>query len=387
MSTPEILFGQAFPSLLSICKDMPPQVKVAFSWNPSNYTSRFMYMKSLEKKVLNGTMSELESEYILTNLWIKKEQMVRTYMRILLNKWIQKKYGTRFLNTEDPCTLSKPNKAISVFDYKSRGVYNFEANSLRTLFETSLLYTEWMFPIPSHPKNPLTNIQFHEGQRLTIINELRKHGYGSWSIEAYKHCKWNLRVFALDNSTQIKIHSINEMVKNPNDDTKEFLIDFIIEQYEENEINYAPYKAILRWAVKHKLSDPYMVLWLKLMRDYYVIKYRYNINYTNIDDNKLNIIYVRSMNLFENTQKLNEFRNELRSSSQYQPAPLPPPQEDPPEAHPQPQLPQHIVPHSTVVYFQTLDEVLDNILNQTHAIVQQYGQNNGTHDVYDDDDL
>jgi len=368
----ESQFDQVFPSLLSICKDMPPQIKVAFSWNGNDFTSRFMFMKALERKLTTTNTTHLTMEYTNLNLWRMKEQRVRTNMRILLNKWIQKKYSKRILNTDDPCTLNPPVKCIKVFDFKSRGIYNFEASSLKKQFETALLYSEWLFSVPSHPKNPLTNIEFNEGQRLVIIDEMRKYGYGSWSIEAYKQSRWNLRNFSLDNSTQIKIHSINEMCKNPNEDTKEILKDFIIEQYEENDINNLSVKNTLKWAVKNRLNDPYMIAWLKLMKEYYTLKFRYFI--LSSDDDKLNVIYVRSMILFDDYDKINEFRMQMTTGPHTPPliSQIPILDDSESENIEIYSSVNYIPGTSTVVYYQTIEEIVTNIINNSNNIVETY---------------
>ena len=224
-----------------------------------------------------------------------------------MNKWLHKKYKNRILNIDDPCTLMPPLKPIKFFDPTSRGFYQFEASSLKKHFETSLQYSEWLFPKPSHPKNPLTNIPFNEGQMITIVDCLRRYGYGSWFIEAYRSVGWNLPHFTSDNAPNLKINAITQICKNPNFETYEFLNEFIVNQYDENDLDQPLIKAVLKWAVKYKLDDDYMKHWLNLMKDYYIIKYRNNIN-DDTDTDKLNIIYIRSMRLFDNTEKLNEYK-------------------------------------------------------------------------------
>ena len=305
-----------FVSLVSICKDIPLNVKVIFHKHKYNLTNRIKYKEMTFKKIQqyrekkSQFVSIFENEYASLCSWIEKERHVRTYMKILVNKWLQKKYKNRILNVDDPCTLLPPLKPIKFFDHMSHGFYQFEASSLKKQFETALQYSEWLFPKPSHPKNPLTNIPFNEGQMITIVDCLRKYGYGSWFIEAYRSVGWNLTNFVADNATNLKINSITQLCKNPNAETYEFLDEFIVNQYDENELDQPLIKSVLRWAAKYKLDDDYMKLWLNLMKDYYIIKYRNNINDDDIDTDKLNIIYIRSMRLFDNTEKLNEYKTE-----------------------------------------------------------------------------
>jgi len=319
--------AKLFPSLLSICKDIPMSIKIIFYKNKYSIRERTKYKQRLEKNIVKYTdnkspfVTVFEKEYAEYSEWMEKERTVHINMKILFNKWIQKKYKNRLLNTEDPCTLQPPVKCVKIFDFKSRGFYQFEASSLKKQFETALQYSEWLFPKPNHPKNPLTNLDFNEGQRITIVDSLRKYGYGSWFIEAYRSSRWNLTNFSLDNFTNLKINSITQICKNPTGETLEYLDDFIVSQYEDNDINKPIVKIALRWAVKHRLDDAYMKTWLNLMKDYYIIRYRYDIIENSANTNKLNVIYVRSMQLFDNTEKIEEYKTALGA-----PPPPPPPQ-------------------------------------------------------------
>lgn len=303
-----------FVSLLSICETIPMNIKIIFSQHKCSIKSRNNYKENTEKRMKkyrekNSVFLPLfESEYKTLCYWINKEQHTRTYMRVIVNKWLQKKYGNRNLNTVDPCTLCEPVKAIKIFDPSSRGNYVFEAHSLKKHFESALTYSEWMFPKPSHPKNPLTNLDFNEGQCHTIVQSLQKHSYSSWIIEAYKASRWNLGNFALDNGISLKINSITQLCKEPNTETQELLDEFIVNQYEDNDIDDPVVKIVLNWAIKNKLNNAYMKSWINLMKDYYILKFRYNI--TDDDHTKLNVIYVRSMQLFDKKEIIEDYKNE-----------------------------------------------------------------------------
>jgi hypothetical protein len=319
----EILpYDQIFKSLLSIAKDIPINIKIILSNTKFSIKNRIKHKESIlkriekYKKLNNPFISIFEEEYTTFCSWIKKEQHVRTYMKILFNKWLHKKYNNRLLNIDDPCTLLPPVKLIKLFDPASRGFYQFEASSLKKQFDTSLQYSEWLFPKPSHPKNPLTNIPFNEGQRISITNALRKYGYTSWFIEAYRSIRWNLTNFVSDNSINLKINTITEMCKNPNGETIELLNEFITNQYEENEVNKPVIILICKWAIKYRLHDEYMKKWLNLMKDYYIIKFRNNITIDDDDTYKLNIIYVNSLELFRRIDKLNEYIEIAKNNNQ-----------------------------------------------------------------------
>lgn len=294
-------------SLLSICNDLPEVIKIHLSMGKKNIKSRIKQIEYYEKDIINSPIDELRK-------WVQKEQMVRTSMRRLVCLWLQRKYGKRILNNEDPCTLMTPIKLVRFFDIKSRGVYQFEASSLKKQFDISLTYSSWMFPEPKHPKNPLTNIDFNEGQRITIINSLRNYGYTSMLIEAYKLAQWNIIHFRNDNYTQLKYHAINNICNNVGPETAELLSEFIELQYTENQKNDNNILHALNWAIKNKLDDSYMKTWINLMKKYYTIKARFMIQDNDVEHIKLNIIYVLSMQLFDNPI-INTY-NTLRLSEQ-----------------------------------------------------------------------
>jgi len=274
-----------------------------------NYIQRLSRISNLTPKHLKANPKSIPFYEIIKEykLWINKEQQVRSAMRILVYKWLQRKYGNRILNDHDPWTLYPPKNIVSIFDAKSRGIYQFEASSLRHHIETGLGYSQWLFSSPYAPKNPLTNIEFHEGQRITILNGLRKHGYGSWMIEAYKICNWNLKTFRLDNSIQLSLYAINQIIKNPNEELYDMLEDFIEEQYDENKIKKRKALIVVIWAVREMINTEYMKKWVKLFHDYYKIKFRYHIETTN--NIILRSIYVRSLQLFDDNASISVLAN------------------------------------------------------------------------------
>lgn len=312
-------FKDIFPSLLSNLNSMPPSIQVCFSMTDSSLKARNEYLEAyinrlnkisdLSPKYLRENPTEIPFFEIIVELsnWIDLEQRVRLGMRKLVYMWLQKKYQHRCLSDNDPWTMSPPVHCIRIFDAKSRGYYQFEANSLRKHIESCLGYAQWLFPAAYVPKNPLTNIPFHEGQLLSILKQLRSYGYGSWMIEAYKAANWNLKRFAIDNSIQVKLYALNQVVKNPNDELYEMLEDFIDDQYEENRIPKKKALVAVKWAVREMLGNEYMQKWLKLFHDYYKLKYRYNIESSN--DIMLRSIYVRSMQLFDDNAAISVLAN------------------------------------------------------------------------------
>jgi len=207
--------------------------------------------------------------------WVYVEQRVRTAMRNLVRIWLHKKYKSRHLNEEDPWTLSKPEKCISVFDVQSRGLYRFEASSLKKQIESSLGYSEWAFPRPSNPKNPCTNIPFHNGQLLKIMHDIRMYGIGSWMMEAFLNSKYNLIEFCLENTTVLKIHALKQIIKEQSAELIAFMDDFIDEQHTFHCLTNIFTTSIIKWALRMKFNDVYIQAWIQLFYNFMITKYKH----------------------------------------------------------------------------------------------------------------
>jgi hypothetical protein len=318
-------FHEIFPSLLSIVKNIPVHIKITFSlMRDDSLKTRQLYLMGYTKRFedlersIQPHLAVIESLSTLTRsyykicvdeltTWIATEQRVRTAMRRLTYLWLQKKYGKRFLNDDDPWTLAPPGKPIRIFDMKSRGVYQFEAHSIKKHMELALGYSEWMFPKPSTPKNPCTNIELSDGQLTTILKGLRSHGYGSWMIEAFSASRWDIKLFGIDNTVQLKLFGFEQLIKSQSPEMIELLEDFVEFQHEANIPTKEHILTALLWATSHKLNEPYMKQWISLFHEYHKIKIRYNVS----DKSRhMNAIYVKSMQLFDNREVLYKYEKE-----------------------------------------------------------------------------
>ena len=205
-----------------------------------------------------------------------KEQHIRTTFRNFVRIWLHNHYKGRFLNTEDPATMEVPRNPIRVYDTKQKGTYVFEASSLFKSTEKDLSYAQWLFPEPSHPKNPLTNLVWKLGQRLHIIQQFRSLNMGSWMIESYNKLHFNLRTFRDLFMVPLKIHALNDLSRNPsNEHTIDFVSEFMEDMIEHFETETITNLALLKWASCHMYTHPYIASW----RDTWVQIYRYKIMY------------------------------------------------------------------------------------------------------------
>jgi hypothetical protein len=293
---------------------LPPELRLDFLFIKQGIQNRYEYLEceknsirelSLYRLNINIDILKYENRLKRLRFWIRKDQHVRTVLRRFVQLWLYKHYKTRFVNTEDPATLSIPRLAIHVYDTSVKGTYVFEAFSLRKSIQMNLTFTDWMFPAPSPPKNPLTNLPFSMPQMLRILEQLRAANATNWWIEAYYQSKFNLSSLTNVFSIQLKLNSITELVRNrSSEEYIEYLQEFVEEQFDAHDIEFTSYLTILRWAVIHLPNDPYMMKWASAMYEFKKVRILYSISDTVIDHILFDPLYPLTLRLFYKTGEL-----------------------------------------------------------------------------------
>lgn len=267
--------------------------------------------------------------------WLRTEIRCRVAFRNLVRHWLWKRYASNDLNTEDPATLSEPIQPIRVFDVSARGTYIFEAASLRKSMERDLNYCDWLFPEPSHPKNPFTNLPFHAGHRIHILQQLRVFQQGSWILESYHQMKWQLKPFRDIFLVPLKMRALQEICRNPtSEETIDYLLEYIEDHYDYHEIHQPLILTVLRWATKHMTTDPYMLKWLDSFRQYYSIQIIYGELFLENNHTLRNTLYTVTHDLLKQIKQINrlakirneriaERRQQQAAAGQRDPQPLP----------------------------------------------------------------
>jgi hypothetical protein len=238
--------------------------------------------------------------------WNMIESKCRTAFRNLVSRWLFKRYSTNRLNTEDPATLSEPIQPIHVFDSTARGTYVFEAASLRKSMERDLNYCDWLFPEPFHPKNPLTNLPFHMGHRIYLLQQLRSYNQGSWILEGYHRTKWNLKAFRDIFLVPLKTRALQDICRNPtSEETIDYMIEYIEDHYEYHQIHRPEILIILKWAVKNASMDPYMLEWLQSFKQYYSVQIIYGEHFLENNTTLQATLYGVTRHLFRQIKTIN----------------------------------------------------------------------------------
>jgi hypothetical protein len=291
----------------------PQDIQLHMAFSQQSYKERQLSLFSLKSEIqfmkrirsFKFDIKPMEDQYKLRIYWYNKDQKIRYCFKKLVNAWIYKRYKTRYLNTDDPGTLSPPVKQIVLFDPRTRGTYLFEASTLKRAMEAELGYSNWLFPEPKHPKNPLTNLVLTEGQRIMILYELRKLNMTSWILEAYEECCWNLDAFRQNYYVKLKFIGLEDIIRNPTgEELQELLEEFIEDHYMYHEINYSCHLSILKWAVRYSIADAYMKDWITCFRDYYKLEILHGKPQILNNPELTDPIYDKTALLFENSAEL-----------------------------------------------------------------------------------
>ncbi len=260
-----------------MCADIPIEARTSFTWCiGTSITARLDYIDDLKEQLFMCTHNQFISQNMkdalqyrldTTQEWFTKERRCIVAFRFLVARWLYNRYKNRKLNEEDPATLSVPTKPVNVYDSKQRGVYTFEATTIRKRCETALTFATWMFPEPKRPSNPLTNLPFTDGQLLAILQACRCYGFGSWLLEAYRRAQWDLKGFLSLYIIPLKIRALEDLCRNNTDgEFQDMMTDFIEDHHAYHRIVFASHLKIIKWAVIHEPNTEYMKGWMSCFR-------------------------------------------------------------------------------------------------------------------------
>ena len=238
----------------------------AFKTPSDNQTIITLYESS---PILQSSVLKLKDMLQRRNIWFFRNQVLRTAFKRLAQVWLYKKYRVRHLNSVDVATLEEPKKPVYIYDARAKGVYMFEAATLRRSINAELSFTDWLFPDPQPPRNAWTNCPFTIPQLLTIRKSLYIHEMCSVFLESYKQVKWDLLQYLETYKIPIKLAGLQNMLRNKT--SEEYIVllsEFIEDEFEYHDIEYASTLTILKWSVVYCSSDPYIQQWTDTFEDY-----------------------------------------------------------------------------------------------------------------------
>jgi hypothetical protein len=241
-------------------------VSNTFRNNAGNQQLLMLYQNT---PMLQPYIQSLKDSFQRRGLWMFRNQSLRTAFKRLAQLWLYKRYRGRYLNTVDVATLEEPKKAISVYDSKAKGMYTFEATTLKRCIDSDLSFTSWLFPEPHIPRNTWTNCAFTIPQLLTIQRGLYRYEMTSVFLEIFKKSRWNLALYLEMYTIPIKLEGLRNMIQNTTSDEYITLIsEFIEDEHDYHDIEYVSHLTILKWAVSHCTKDAYMLEWVRVFEEY-----------------------------------------------------------------------------------------------------------------------
>ncbi len=321
------------PSILACSPKLPPSVRFEFSACQVGFTNRqeklkmlreeFTLYTNIQDKQYKIPIEILKEDLELKEKWFQIESRCITAFRSLVALWLYKKYSKRQLNTEDPATLCEPTKPIQIFDGIVRGMYVFEAVTLKKHIEGALSYAEWLVPYPKPPTNPLTNIPFTKAQLLKILDDMRSYRIGSWIFEAYRRLEFIVPIFREIFMVPVKIRALEDMIRNPtSENTIELVTEFVQEEFDSGEIPFTTHLEIIKWAIEKMPEHPYIQEWMTLYHSYTSSVILHGANIDKINDIEIDI-HNSAMELFERHDQILELgRLRLKSMTRRRVIPL-----------------------------------------------------------------
>lgn len=200
-----------------------------YNWNSMRFQveNPASYVPSPETtKWLNAYWARQEAEwkkvkYIYAFLFKMRRMMSGMIHNYRINRCLK-----NVKNTEDVVTLEIPRKLVRVLDVKHRCSYVYEASTMRRLIENRISLSDYMFPNPMPPLNPLTNMNLTQGQLISVIKQCKAHGQYSWILDGLLKYEGNVKLFSSFFKQPLKVRAIETHFKGPIYIYKEEVIDF-----------------------------------------------------------------------------------------------------------------------------------------------------------------
>ncbi len=260
-------------SIFDCTSIVPISARMALNTENRSITFRTNYVNEqtnklfLDKTIPHELFLLMFEQLKIIKEWVNTERKCIQAFRSLVRLWLQRRYGTRLLNAEDPATLAEPIKPVLVFDYASRGLYCFELSTIKKDIESNLTYADWLDPEPLPPKNPFTNVPFTIGQLVKILHDLRVYGRNSWILESYRSSGMNERIFRNLFQAPLKIRVMQDKIKNQDSDFLELFDDFVDDEHDYHGLTSVTDTLTIKWAIRNETEHRLMQAWIGVFRN------------------------------------------------------------------------------------------------------------------------
>jgi hypothetical protein len=207
-----------------------------------------------------------------------EEGRLRARLRPFFHCWRLRRLSRRPLNYDDPATLSPPRIPIVLYDWSARGVWTYEAASLRDQVSAELTHVSYEFPESQAPRNPLTNKEFTYAQILSVVRQLRAAVKTNSLVEGYAELGFKIGAFQAVYWRKIRLRHFerNYRDERSEDFRREFAAFLETIVYKMIRLEHRlVYDELFHWAVYHALDEPYIQEWKGLYRQYQITEILY----------------------------------------------------------------------------------------------------------------
>lgn len=185
--------------------------------------------------------------------------------------WRRKRYMKNLKNTEDIVTLESPKNPVYIVDLVGRCAYVFEAKTLKNTFEIKFLLSDYMFPEPEAPCNPLTNQMLTVGQLISCIEQMQGHGVFSWILDRYRKGGFSMIKFERSFRQYLKMKAIAYHFDYQVEDSMETVVDYFQLHAEDAEMADDIIERFIFYMKKNTRTKT-VRNWRTLVKQYYIAK-------------------------------------------------------------------------------------------------------------------
>ena len=206
------------------------------------------------------------------------EGRLRARLRPFFHCCRLRRLARRPLNQEDPATLSPPRIPIVLYDWSARGVWSYEAASLRDQISAELTHVSYDFPAAQAPRNPLTNKEFTYGQILSVVRQLRAAVKTNSLVEGYAELGFKIGAFQAVYWRKIRLRHFERNYRDErSDDFRQGFSAFLEAMVYQliPQAHSLVYDEFFRWAGLYALQEPYIQEWKGLYRQYQITEILY----------------------------------------------------------------------------------------------------------------
>jgi hypothetical protein len=210
---------------------------------------------------------EIKQVVAIYRMFLKAYVVLRPFLAF----WRRKRYLKNLKNTEDIVTLDKPKKPVYLVDVKGRCSYVFEAKTLKNTFERKFLLSDYMFPEPEPPCNPLTNQPLTMGQLISCMEQMQSYGVFSWILDRYRKGGFSMIKFERSFRQYLKVKAISYHFEHQVEDSIESVVDYFQLHAEDAEMADDVIERFV-FHLKKNHGHEITVRWRMLVKQYYIAK-------------------------------------------------------------------------------------------------------------------